>query len=410
MGTRIALRSLKMANGQGMELAKGDASTRRARVFALLYGLESTIRGLITSVIPITAYEILQDEQKVSVLYTIVSLVSLVGTLMVPYLITLIARRRVYSLGVIAFGVASISLATHTIEGQAVGMSLRVMANSCVAVVLSLYIMDSVSKAELIGAESLRMALSSVAWVAGPFAGSLIFAHYGLFAVHAVVVGFSVLLFCLFWYFRLGDGAIIKAATNPPVNPLKNFVRYFSQPRLRLAWLLAFSRSAFWTTFFVYGPILMVASGQGKLAAGIFLSLGNVMLLSTIVWARLAKRYGLRKVVTFCFAGLALFTFAAGVTGDRLPLATAAILLAGTLFASALDGVASTAYMRAVKGRERAAMTSVYRTFIDFSDLLPQLTYAVILLYFGFGSIFVALGGLMVATMYCAWRYLPKSM
>jgi MFS family permease len=401
-----------MANGQGIALASAGvgASKRRAQVFALLYTLESTIRGLATSVIPITAYEILQDEQKVSVLYFTVSLVSLFGTLMVPYLIKLIARRRVYSLGVIAFALASVLLATHTIEGQAIGMSLRVMANSCVAVVLSLYIMDNVPKSELVAAESLRMALSTFAWVLGPFAGGFIFATYGLLAVHATIVGFAVLLICLFWYFRLGDGAVIKAAKNPPVNPLHNFVRFFRQPRLRLAWLIAFSRSAFWTTYFVYGPILMVASGQGKLMGGLFLSLGNVMLLSTLFWARMAKRIGLRKVITFCFAGLTVFTFAAGITGDQFPLVTAGILLVGTIFASALDGVGSTPYMRAVQSRERAAMTSVYRTFIDFSDLLPQMVYAIILLYFGFGSIFVALGFLMIATMYCAWRFLPKSM
>jgi predicted MFS family arabinose efflux permease len=244
----------------------------------------------------------------------------------------------------------------------------------------------------------------------GPFAGGFIFATYGLFAVHATIVGFAVLLFCLFWYFRLGDGAVIQAAKAAPVNPLQNFIRFFSQPRLRLAWFIAFSRSAFWTTYFVYGPILMYASGQGKLIGGLFLSLGNVMLLSTLFWAKMAKRYGLRKVITICFAGLTVFTFAAGLSGDKVPLATAAMLLIGTVFASAIDGIGSTPYLRAVKTRERAAMTSVYRTFIDFSDLLPQLVYAIILLYFGFGSIFVALGCLMVATMYCVWKYLPKSM
>ena len=105
-------------------------------VFATLYTLESTIRGLTSSVIPITAYELLQDEQKVSVLYFTVSLVSLFGTLMVPMMIGLIARRRVYSLGVIFFALASILMATATVYGLGLGMSLRVVANPCVAVVL----------------------------------------------------------------------------------------------------------------------------------------------------------------------------------------------------------------------------------------------------------------------------------
>ena len=74
--------------------ALGAAAKRRALVFASLYTLESTIRALIASVIPITAYELLQSEQRVSVLYTIVSVVSLCGTLLVPMLIGWIARRR----------------------------------------------------------------------------------------------------------------------------------------------------------------------------------------------------------------------------------------------------------------------------------------------------------------------------
>lgn len=394
------------ASGAGKE----QVQQRRARTFALLYTLESTIRALTTSVIPITAYELLQDEQQVSVLYTLVSLISLLGTLMVPMLIRLLARRWVYSVGVFTFALASVFLASHTLSGQAIGMSLRVVANSCVAIVLSLYIMDNVAKTQLVAAESLRMALSTAAWVSGPVLGGYIFATYGLVAVHGTALLFAILLFCLFWYFRLSDGTMMKSVAVPPVNPLKNFLRFFAQPRLRLAWLIAFSRSAFWTTYFVYGPILLIASGQSKVMGGLFLSLGNVMLLSTLFWAKLAKKIGLRKVITLCFAGLACVSFAAGATGNQLPLVTAGILLAGTIFAAALDGVASTPFLRSVKNRERAAMTSVYRTFIDFSDLLPQLAYAILLIYFGFGSIFVALGGILIFTMLCTWRYLPKSM
>ena len=158
----------------------GAAGKRRAMVFASLYTLESTIRALVASVIPITAYELLQSEQRVSVLYTLVSIVSLCGTLMVPMLIGWIARRRVYSLGVIVFAIGSMLMATYSIEGLGIGMAMRVVANSCVSVVLSLYIMDTIPKTELVGAESVRLTLSTFAWVIGPTAGSWIYATYGL--------------------------------------------------------------------------------------------------------------------------------------------------------------------------------------------------------------------------------------
>ncbi len=394
----------------GGTVAANAAGKRRALVFASLYTLESTIRALVASVIPITAYELLQSEQRVSVLYTLVSIVSLCGTLMVPMLIGWIARRRVYSLGVIGFALGSILMATYTIEGLGVGMAMRVVANSCVSVVLSLYIMDTIPKTELVGAESVRLTMSTFAWVIGPTAGSWIYANYGLIAVHGTAVAVAVILFGLFWYYRLGEGAVIHPAKQPPANPLKNLHRFFSQPRLRLAWLIAFSRSSFWTTYFVYGPILLVASGQGKMAGGLFLSAGNIMLLTTIFWARASKKVGLRRLISLCFAALTLFLLAAGYTGSDCPLVTIGILLAATVFGAALDGMGSTPFLRSVKTRERPAMTSVYRTFLDFSDLVPQLIFSVVLLYFGLGSIFVVLACLTGAAAFLTWRHLPKAM
>ena len=383
---------------------------RRAWVFATLYTLESTIRALASSVIPITAYEILMDEQRVSVLYTAVSVVSLMGTLMVPLLIAAIRRRRVYMLGVLMFALASIAMATMTLSGQAIGMALRVVANSCVSVVLSLYIMDNIPKPELVKVESLRLSLSTFAWVLGPAAGGWIYATWGVVAVHGVAVATALILFAMFWYFRLGEGAVIAAAKAPPANPLTNLKRFFSQPRLRLAWTIAFARSAFWTTYFVYGPILLVSSGMGKMSGGLFLSAGNIMLLTTMFWAKASRKHGLRLLITISFVGLTLFLLAAGYTGNAWPMATAALLLTATIFGSALDGMGSTPFLRAVKGRERPAMTSVYRTFLDFSDLAPQALFSIVLLYFGFGSIFVTLAIMTGVTAWLVWRYLPKSM
>ncbi len=394
----------------GGTVASNVAAKRRALVFASLYTLESTIRALVASVIPITAYELLQSEQRVSVLYTLVSIVSLCGTLMVPMLIGWIARRRVYSLGVIGFALGSMLMAAYTIEGLGIGMAMRVVANSCVSVVLSLYIMDTIPKTELVGAESVRLTMSTFAWVIGPTAGSWIYASYGLVAVHGAAVVVAVLLLALFWYFRLGDGAVIQAAKQPPANPLKNLHRFFLQPRLRLAWLIAFARSSFWTTYFVYGPILLVASGQGKMAGGLFLSAGNVMLLTTMFWARASRKAGLRRLISYCFVALTLCLLAAGYSGSDYPLVTIAILLAATVFGSALDGMGSTPFLRAVKTRERPAMTSVYRTFLDFSDLVPQLIFSVVLLYFGLGSIFVVLACLTSVAAFLTWRHLPKAM
>jgi len=51
-------------------------------------------------------------------------------------------------------------------------------------------------------------------------------------------------------------------------------------------------------------------------------------------------------------------------------------------------------------------MTAVYRTYLDFSDLLPTLVYGVLLTWFELPVVFLALAALMVATAWASARYL----
>jgi hypothetical protein len=55
-------------------------------------------------------------------------------------------------------------------------------------------------------------------------------------------------------------------------------------------------------------------------------------------------------------------------------------------------------------------MTGVYRSYIDFSDLLPSLIYSIILLAFPLGSVFLILGAWLAVVGFVSWRYLPRSM
>ena len=164
---------------------------------------------------------------------------------------------------------------THSLPGQALGMLFRVMGASALAITLNLYIMDHIRKTEFMQSESLRMAWSMIAWTSGPTLGVFLYTRFGILAPHLLVIAFAATLLCLFWYFRLSDNALIRPGRTPASNPLKNIGRFVAQPRLRLAWLIAFGRSCFWTTFFVYGPLLMVVTGEGSLVGGLLVSAGN---------------------------------------------------------------------------------------------------------------------------------------
>lgn len=381
-----------------------------ARTFATLYGLESFARAFVSSVIPIQAYEILHSEQGVSILYTIVAMLGLSVTLFMPMLIERFSRRWVYTAGVISLAVGSLLFMTDTLTGQVLGMLARVMGASALAITLNLYIMDHIRKTEVMQAESLRMAWSMLGWTAGPTLGVILYSRYGIVAPHLVVIGFSSVLLAMFWRYRLGDNALIRPGRIRASNPLANIGRFVAQPRLRLAWIIAFGRSCFWTTFFVYAPLLMVVTGQGSLAGGLLVSAGNALLFVAFYWGKAGRKYGARNVMTFAFLSMSAMLIVAGLCGESLPLLAGFFLLAAALFAIALDALGSTAFLRAVHAYERPQMSAVYRTYLDLSELLPPLVYSIVLAFFGLGAVFVTLGIFGAVCGWLTWRYLPRSM
>ena len=381
-----------------------------ASTFAILYALESFARASVSSVIPIQIYEVLRDKQAVSLVYTGVALAGISVTLFMPLLIARFARRWVYTAGVVALILGALLFLTQSLPTQMLGMLCRVMGASALSITLNLYIMEHIRKTKFIEAESMRLAWSTFAWTGGPALGVFLYTRYGILAAHGVVILFSVILLCLFWYFRLGDNPLIRPGKIRPANPLANIGRFVSQPRLRLAWLIAFGRSCFWTTFFVYGPILMVSSGQGEMAGGLLVSGGNALLFSALIWGWAGKRFGARNTMAFAFAATGTMLLGAGYVGEAAPVAAAVFLLAAAFFCIALDALGSTAYMRSVRAWERPQMTAVYRTYLDLSELLPPLVYSVALAFFGLGSVFATLGIFVLLCGVVTFVYLPRRM
>ena len=154
----------------------------------------------------------------------------------------------------------------------------------------------------------------------------------------------------------------------------------------------------------------MVVTGEGKLAGGLLVSAGNALLLTALMWGRVGQRFGVRRTMSACFLAMAFTLLFAGVSGESYPLWAGAFLLLCAFFAISLDSLGSTPFMRAVRSYERPQMAAVYRTYLDLSDLLPPLLYAIVLAFFGIGAVFTTLGLFCAVCGVLTWRYLPKSM
>jgi MFS family permease len=388
----------------------GNGRHAGALTFCLLFSLESLVRSLNAAVLSTQAYDLLGSSQKVSVLSTYVSLTVLITTLLMPVILGRFRRRWAYTMGVVFLMIGAGFLATNTIAGQFVGAYFRNAGSSIANVTLQLYILDHIKKSDLTRSEPLRLATSTLAWVLGPAAGIWLYETYGSVAPQLVSVAMGFVLLSAFWYLRLHENSVLRAGNLRAFRPLSNILRFASQPRLRLAWAIAFWRSCFWASLFTYGPLLMIEGGLSKQAGGWLISASQVMLLATVLFGKFARKHGVRPVVTTSFLVMTVATTAAGFSGSHNPILTSLLLLIAALFCSGLDAVGAIPFLRAVRPMERPRMTPVYRTFIELSDLLPGFVFAGVLLIFPTGAAFVILGLSMLVIAWLSWVYIPKSM
>lgn len=377
-------------------------------VFSLLYAIETIARASLATVVPLQAYDILKSEQQVSFLYTAIAIATLSVSFLIPSLIRRFTRRWTYTIGVAALIAAALALWSHTLPGQAAGMFLRVFGTACLNITLNLYIMEFIRKQDYVRNDARRLAFSTIGWTLAPYFGVWLYTNHGLGAAYGWAIGWAVILAAMFWYLRLAEGNPIRSGNLKDQNPIANIGRFVNQPRLRLAWTIAFARSSFWSTFFIYTPILMVASGKGSEAGALVISAGNAVLVLTLVWPKIAQWRGARWSIVFCFLWLAAMLVGAWWAGLDNGWVAAGFLLGACVASTGLDAVGSVPFYRSVHISERPEMSAVYRTYADASELLPPLAYGVLLTWFDLPVVFLALCVLQLAVAWLSARFLHR--
>jgi MFS family permease len=386
-------------------------TTPGAMVFAVLFALESLARATLWTIVPLQAYALLADVRDVSLLNTGVSLFGMVGGLTMPLLIRVLRRRWVYTLGVVLAAAAGVLLATGTLSGQIAGMLARSFGGAATNITLMLYVMDYIRKKDLVHSEPLRMRLSAAAWASGPFLGVYLNERFGRGTGETVTVVSAFLLLVYFWYLRIQDNPAVAAATQPPPNPFRSIARFLAQPRLRLAWIIPFGRSCWWSMFAVYPPIYMVnhfGDRPGQILGALLVSAGNGLLFGAPMAGRLAARYGLRRPIIGALIAMGVLTLLAGLLYEW-PLAVIICVLAAAAGAVTLDSLGGIPFMRSVHPYERPQMTAVFRTYIDLSDLLPAAIFSLLLSHFDMRVVFLAMG-LFALVVAAIARQLPRGM
>ncbi|MEH6360250.1 MAG: MFS transporter [Amylibacter sp.] len=201
------------------------------RGFSVLAAIEAVIRGILISVYPLAMYQAMQDAKIVSEVYFFVGIVSLIFGLMVPWLITFIPRRWMYSIGAVLFTLGSSLAMTSSPLAIILGLFLNTIATVTTFVCFNAYILDYIGKIELGKCETSRMFYSAAGWTFGPAVGVMLMKWWPP-APFIISAGAAVILLIVFLTMRLGNGKLITRSSQKPPNPAVYLPRFIAQPRL----------------------------------------------------------------------------------------------------------------------------------------------------------------------------------
>jgi Na+/melibiose symporter-like transporter len=382
-------------------------ATPGATSFAVLFGLESFARAIVGTLIIYDVKNLTQSDASTSAILSAVACVGLLSNFAIPPLAALIGRRWVYTLGAVSLIAASLLMLPHHIVPQIGGMILRLFGVVCFNVCHNLYILDTLKGQQLNKLEPRRMLAAALPWTLGPGLGVQLAKDIGHSVPFFVSIAFTLLLITYFWFLRTKDDSPLPVMRRPPASPLRHVRAFFSTPRLRLAYVIAIARSTYWSMFFAYTPLYCLSQGLGEKVGGYLVSAGNAFLFLAPVVGWCGRRWGIKRMIIggFCVTALAGFG-AAGFAS--WPWIGAGCLVGGAFAAVVLDVTGNLPFLRMVRPSERMTMTPLYATYRDFSELVPQAVFSVLMRSFGLlPVVFIATGLGQATAAFNAWR-LPR--
>ncbi len=379
---------------------------RKAMAFLSLFFVPAVAQAILLTVVPLEALDLVGDARAVTLLYVAAGLVAVAGRFSIPFLLRLIKRRYVFSLGAVLLAASAALMAANQLPALAVGLALSIFATACIEVTSQLYLLDNVSRNELRHFEPVRIFASAGPWTLGPWFGVYLQRSVGFAAPFAITAAAAVAVLGLFWALRLGENAMLTSTRRPPLSPARYLLRYFAQPRLRLAWTLAAARNAWWSMLYVYAPIFAVTSGLSAETGGLIVSIGTGWIWLVPLWGWVGRRYGLRHLLVAGYGMTGVLTIGAALT-FHLPWLGATMIVLAAFGTETIDGAGNLLFLRAVHPHERSEMTTVFVSYRDVAQFGPPVVFSVLLSVFSLPSVFVA-GGVMMLVSAALARHIPR--
>ena len=140
-------------------------------VFSILFLLLVSYQSILLTVVPLEAHEVLGNAQRVSEIYLAVGITTMLGRQSIPWLVSVLGRKRTFAAGCGAMIVGVGLLTQRSVASLIPGMVLTTLSFAIIEVSLNLYLLDNMSRVELANFEPRRIVRTTPAWLVGPWLG-----------------------------------------------------------------------------------------------------------------------------------------------------------------------------------------------------------------------------------------------
>ena len=364
-----------------------------------IYGLENASRATLGSLITIAGLEIFNSAKYMSISIFISSIFALPVVLFAGNLISLFSRKYIFSLACFLIIIGTLLLSQASIITFTIGNVLRMAGAGLTMLCVSLYTMDFITRKELAQVESRKILFAAMTWVLFPGIGTWLWinTHQVIpFILSSVIM---IILLILFWWLRIKEAEQISAPNKNYLNLFSNLKIYFNNPHMRVAYLIAVTRSSSWVFFFTYGPIYFMEAGVPIQWIGFVMGAIISILALSSYFAKIGEKIGIRRAIFYSFLISGLCFSIMGIL-PKPTLIGIILLLIATLGMDMLDIIGNLPFMRMVNPKTRTEMTTVYSTWREFSFAVTPGLASFWLFFIKVQSLFLVMGVFLISAGY----------
>lgn len=340
----------------------------------------------LTSYINSSAISEVLPEDKVGILYSIGSLISLIGIFVAPFVLSKLGNKKIIRLAsmtlVAVFFGLSLSQGTTTFP---ILIPIMIAVNSLIGFSLDIFV-EKESTNETTGKlRGLFLTLQNIGWIAAPFLSGLVAEKLGFNSVYAiagtVALGFTIIAFSGFKNFK--DPLYEKISFTQGIKTA------FANKNRVFALIFSFLLNLFYATMVVYTPLYLHAHvGISWEIIGILFTIMLLPFLLQYSFGLLADKYiGEKELMAAGFSFMAVATLLVPQMMHLSIVVIGIILFISRLGASAVESMSEIYFFKQIEEKDSHAV-SVFRAMNPLAYIIGPIIASQIIHVWSFETLF----------------------